>query len=398
MGMSFPWWKPDEELLAATLAEIEEGSGEVRRAMGNVWPTGSETPVDREMEEATARMGDLLEAVGTAVLLGCGDVARDRLGDLVESPVVRTLVAAAVSRLIQECLTRVLSGLMNDMYDLDTAEEWEKPVIEERIVEALTERDRVELALEGSRLVCGREPELGDDALAALASFDEVLKAELWRTIPLGDRRAAQCAWAAPEFRERLWWWYLGCDLPHTALDDMQTAARVIHLFPEAREELERMLQAEKDLDNLLAADMKASRGKAISLREYLLERFRMKTPSVVETPQPPSAVGAPLTLHYRLAASHYEEKPLYRAEELTISTDGENLIVDIEPPAKSLAERPPVLKAPGYAPLTARKAPEPERFEFSLSSPLFSAPEARLVVRLVTSERSIRLPFDEHD
>jgi len=404
MGMSLPWWKPDEELLAATLAEIDERAAEVRRALAFVsclpdQQPGRESgiPLDHDRAAATDHMGDLLDAVGTAVFLGASDTARDRLGDLLDSRAACDLAAAAVSRLIEESLSPALSGLMNDIYELVAAEDGDRECLEERIVDALAERDRVELAMEGARLLCGCEPELDDDSLAALASFDDLLRAELWRTLPLGDRRAARCAWAAPRYRERLWWWFRGCDLPHTALQDMQTVARVIHLFPEARQELERMLEAEQILDSLCAAGRDRGRGKVISLREYLLRKFRPKTSSSGETRQMFVCVSGPRG-PYDLAASHYEEKPLYQTAELTVSTDGENLIVDIESPEKPLADRPPVLEAPDHAPLAARQAPEPNRFEFPLSNPVFSAPEAWLVVSLTTSERRIRLPFDERE
>lgn len=405
--MSLPWWKPDEDLLAAALAEIDERVAEVRRALslvapldgreglpgGQAGPADSGLHVDHDRAAATDQMRDLLDAIGTAVFLGASDTVREHLGDLVGSPVARGLAAAALSRLIEESLTPALSGLMNDFYELATAEDGAKEVLEERIVDALAERDRVELAMEGARFLCNFEPALDDEVLASLAAFDEVLKAELWRTLPLGDRRAARCAWAAPSYRERLWWWFRGCDLPHTALQDMQTAARVIHLFPEAREELERMLQAEQDLDNLCTAGRDRSRGKVISLRDYLLA----KAFPVADSGRTPASVPE-ACVAYGLAASHHEEKPLYCTAELTVSTDGENLIVDIEHPAKPTADSLPVLEASGYAPLRARKALEPDRFEFALSSSLFSAPEAWLVVSLVTSEQRIRLPFDEHE
>ena len=208
---------------AATLAEIDERAAEVRRALAFVsslpdQQPGRESgiPLDHDRAAATDHMGDLLDAVGTAVFLGASDTARDRLGDLLDSRAACDLAAAAVSRLIEESLSPALSGLMNDIYELVAAEDGDRECLEERIVDALAERDRVELAMEGARLLCGCEPELDDDSLAALASFDDLLRAELWRTLPLGDRRAARCAWAAPRYRERLWWWFRGCDLPHT--------------------------------------------------------------------------------------------------------------------------------------------------------------------------------------
>lgn len=394
--MSLPWWKPDEELLSASLAEIERCASGVRRALSHTPHAFSGPPADQGEESAKTQMGDLLNAVGTVAFLGFGDTARDRLGDLAGSPDACDLATAALQDLIENNLTRVLGGLMDDIYHLASVEDEDKEFLEERIVDALDERDRVELALEGARLLCGREPDLDEEALAALGAFDDVLRADLWRTLPLGDRRAARCAWAAPEYRERLWWWHRGCDLPHTALQDMQTAARVIHLFPEAREELERMLQAEQDFENLCAASEGRGRVKVISLREYLLRKFRPVSAPATDERHVLAAVE--FCAPYGLVAAGYEEKTLYQTAELTVSTDGESLIVDIESPAEPAPDSSPVLEAPGYAPLAATKAPEPARFEFSLSSAPFSAPEAWLLVRLTNVERRIRLPFDEND
>lgn len=394
--MSLPWWKPDEELLAASLAEMEERASDVRRALARTLPSAAELPSEKEEEAVQVQMAGLLEAVGTLVFLGLGDTVRDRLGNMVGSPAATMLAVAAVRRLIEASLTPVLSGLMTDVYHLFQAEDGEKEFLEERIVDAMTERDRVELALEGARLLCGRDLELDEDTLADLGSFDEVLRAELWRTLPLGDRRAARCAWVAPGYRKRLWWWSRGCDLPHTALQDMQTAARVIHLFPEARAELERMLQAEQDLDSLCGAGEDRGRRKVISLRVYVLRKFRLETPTDVAGRQSSTLVAGPC-LPYSLAASTYEEKPLFQTKELTVSTDGERLIVDIESPAEPAPDSPPVLETEGLAPLEATRAQEPARFVFSLSCPHFSSPEAWLVVKLATAERRIRLPFEEN-
>ncbi len=393
--MSLPWWKPDEELLETSLVALASCASRLRQTLSGGLPLDSEIPPEEVEEAARIWMTDLLEAAGTVAFLGRGDTARSRLGDLVGSAPAYALAAAAVSRLIEESLTPALSGLMNDIYWLASAEDPDREVLEERIVEALAERDRVELALEGWRLLCGGEPQLDEEALAALGSFDEALKADLWRTLPLGDRRAARCAWAAPEYRCRLWWWDRGCDLPHTALQDMQTAARVIHLFPEAREELERMLQAEQDLERLCKAGEDRRRGTVVSLREYLLRRMQRKSRAVSDSPEIPAMVVGPCRV-YGLAAAGYEEKVLYRTGELTVSTDGENLIVDIEPPAESISDTPPVLEARGHTSLAATPAQEPARFEFPLSSPIFSAPEAWLLVSLAKGERRIRLPFDE--
>lgn len=395
--MSLPWWKPDEELLSASLAAIERCASGVRRALSHTSDAFSGPPAGQSEESAETQMGALLDAVGTVAFLGLGDAACDRLGDLAGSPEACALATGVLRHLIEDNLTRALGGLMNDIYHLFSAENGDKEFLEERIVDALAERDRVELALEGARLLCGCAPELDEEVLAALGSFDEVLRADLWRTLPLGDRRAARCAWAAPEYRRRLWWWSRGCDLPHTALEDMQTAARVIHLFPEARKELERMLQAEQDLEHICAAGEDRSRGKVISLREYLLRKLRPVSPPATDGRPVPEAAEGPCP-PYGLAAATYEETPLYQTEGLTVSTDGESLIVDIDSPAEPAPDSPPVLEAKGYAPLAATTAPEPARYEFSLSSPPFSAPEAWLLVRLTTMERRIRLPFDEND
>jgi hypothetical protein len=417
--MSLPWWKPDAQLLQTSLGELDEAASEIRRILTRslapeTQGPPAQLPPEKEatlkgalsssegaesQEPEISRMADLLEAAGTLVFLDCEVEARKRLGDLVHSPAAHDLGCAAVSALIEEGLLGRLSGLLDDIYDLSTTEDEERASVEESIVDALAERDRVELALEGLRLLCSREPELADEVLADLAAYDESVRAHLWRTLPLGDRRAAGYAWAAPRYRKRLWWWFLGSDLPHTALEDMHTAARVIHLFPEAREELERMLKAERDLEHLCAmGPSQQDRGKVMSLREYLLRRLRRDIRSDLEErgKVAPAAAFELARITHRLAASGYEEKPLYRGEEVTVSTDGVSLIVDFEAPAEPAPGTPPVLEVPGLLPLYATAALEPARYEFPLSSPHFSASEGWLVVRTRALERRIRLPFEE--
>jgi hypothetical protein len=391
--MSLPWWKPDEELLAESLGQVQDLACEVRRAISGSPRRGSRDSGDEGEEGALSRMADLLQAAGAAAFMG-EDAAVRRLGDLAETQGAEDLAARTLGVLIEQGLAPRLSGLLRDICDYGCVAEEDRPCLEERIVEALAERDRVELAIEGARCLCAREPRLDDETLAALLSFDEVLRAELWRTLPLGTRRAARCAWAAPGHRGRLWWWNRGCDLPHTALEDMQTAARVIHLFPEAREELERLLQAERDLDEMCAAGASPEPRKVIPLRDYLLNKLRPEVPDEDRKREPFLCI-AEMDARY-LAASPYGEKPLLRTAEFTLSTDGESLILDIESPAESAPGRLPQLEAAGHPPLAASRAAEPARYEFSLSAPHFSVLEAWLVVSLKDGERRLRLPFDE--
>ena len=398
--MTLPWWHPDEELLAEALKHLRDFARDLRQTLRpQPLPLRPEGAVEPETSQV-ATVTDLLEAAGTVVFLGEKLSARSLLSGLSKEPGLASLVSQAVRLLIEDSLEPRLGEMLRDVYDLRLTEEESRASMEETIVDALAERDRVELVLEGARCLLGLEPELDDETRAALLSFDETLSPELWRFLPLGTRRAARCAWAAPLFRERLWWWHRGCELPHKALEDVETAARVIHLFPKAREELDRLIQAERDIEKAAASlpvrgtqTGEPGRGKLISLREHILARLRAVT-------QPGAPRESDLLLvaerqRLYLAAAGDEEKPLYSTPEIVISSDGGTLFLDIQSPAEQAPGRLPLLEAADHPPVEGSPT-EIGRFEFSLSIAHFSSEEAWITVFLEAGERRIRLPFDD--
>jgi hypothetical protein len=229
-------WQPDETLRVETSTMLDDMLATLSAA-------------DPSDPRARAVARGALEAAGTLVFLGLAEDARralDRAGAALAHAaheLVRSLEA--------EPLERALVEVLELAPELQLSPDDELPQIEERIVDALSVRDGVELLLAGAHLVLGDGVELDADLESSIMTFDELLGRELWRLVPLGSRRAARAAWAAPALRPRLWWWHRGADLPHSALSDLGTAARLIQIFPEAKEELERMLQAERDLDAL---------------------------------------------------------------------------------------------------------------------------------------------------
>lgn len=237
-------WKPDEGVLEEARAVLLDWIASV-----------GEDPVapDRRVGEALSA----LEAAGTLSLMGlAGEVdayaepRRERLA---------TEVATALEELDPASLDEAASTLLTRAPDLELDEDEDALAeLEEELVEALSARDRAELVLEGARRVLAREPELSVELEASILGFDEALRPELYRLLPLGSRRAAMAAWAEPSQRSRLWWWHRGAGLPHTALRDLGTAAWVIRVFPEARAELERLVEADGLIESM-AEDLRAA-------------------------------------------------------------------------------------------------------------------------------------------
>jgi hypothetical protein len=118
-----------------------------------------------------------------------------------------------------------------------------------RIIETLRVRDSIEVLLEGARSVLGDDLGLEDEAMASLMSFEQLVRPEIWRLVPLNEVRAASLEWLKPERRRDFWWWADGVDVPPDALDGLSAAAHVLERFPGAGAELERLRAAQKVLD-----------------------------------------------------------------------------------------------------------------------------------------------------
>jgi len=219
-------WHPDEELLTQTCALVRTSD-----------PANSEVALD------------VLQAVGTLAFLEEDAAAHCAITNVGIDP--KAIVTVALEALDHSELDRAAIEIPLLADDLRVAEDNERPAVEEQLLDAISVRDRFALILEGARCLLGHVPELSVELESSIASFDEVVGAELWRVLPLGERRAARCAWASPAKRRALWWWHKGSHLPWTALDDMSTVAELLYLFPQARAELEALITATKQLEEL---------------------------------------------------------------------------------------------------------------------------------------------------
>jgi hypothetical protein len=357
-------WKPDEILL-----------NETKRVL--------ESLLEAAAKGRTDVITGALEAFGTLVFLGRKEDAGQAV--MKAGHEFKNSVLHALSDFQVEDLDRAAAEIALLAPDLAAIEqEDERTDIEERIVEALAIRDRHELTVEGARAVLGKEPELSDDIQAAALSFDETIEENLWRILPLGSRRAARSVWAAPEYRSRLWWWFRGSDLSETALDDLATAARVIHLFPEARKELERLVQVEGNIERIVRTDKLEA--EVVSIFSHLKERYK-------------SAFPYTYSEQLRIAASDQEdERLLLELEQVSFSMNRVNLIVDYENidalPGKKV-KHPVILIAPNHPDLPA-KPTEKGRYELSLDAEQFGAEKAKLKVKLKKGAITVDLPFRE--
>ena len=66
-------------------------------------------------------------------------------------------------------------------------------------------------------------------------------------------RTSEALRWVAPRERDRLWWYSRGVELGADALDALSTAAELVCRFPEARVELDRLVEVELGLAATLA-------------------------------------------------------------------------------------------------------------------------------------------------
>ncbi len=220
-------FEPDERLIADAKSVIADCVAE----------SESKTVSVHELAE------EVLEALGTLVFLGREQDALDRKSQADLSWIFAEIgpsLAEALSEQLDDALAEI-SMLASELRELKEESRLETETL---LVDALAARDRVELVLEGARVALGREPGLTLDLQVSLESFEQIVSPILWQTLPLGPRRAAKAYWCTPEMRPRLWWWHRGADLPYNALEQLETAALVIQAFPEAREELEQMIQS----------------------------------------------------------------------------------------------------------------------------------------------------------
>jgi hypothetical protein len=329
---------------------------------------------DADMEDAQ----DALVSLGTLVLMGKKEEAarlvRDpRLswleqwsGELLGDELAKELDEAAVF------LLQVLPALREE-------DGVPSRGLTDQVAVAISARDRVESLREGAKLFLEGDPPESLDLQVAVEAFDQTLAPMLWRTLPLGKLREAQNELFAPELRHRLWWWNRGADLPHDALLHLETAARVIHAFPEARAELERLIAAEEGIEGIATGESQT--GRVVSLAEHFARQ----------------ALARHESRHERLqlaASDECMEQVILEREDLVLSVRGTTLIVDLEQPPADEPDPVATIQVPEHSVLPGKPA-EIDSFTFDLGDDRFAAGEGTLTVRLKDGAVTIPLPLN---
>jgi hypothetical protein len=210
-------WSPDEELLVAVFETLDIGVAAL---------SASETtaPVDAV---------SVLEALGTAVALTCGDDARQRVPETLYARLRDALANLSLSDLDEA--TDVLVSLAPRCLTLDTSEFAEQLL---PLLQALRTRDRTELLWIGAELL-GLGGAISTDARRVKRVFDETAESELWQLVPIGALRTTEMYWMKPAMRKRFWWRSRGAAIDANALYDVRRFAEVEDVFPEARPHLD---------------------------------------------------------------------------------------------------------------------------------------------------------------
>lgn len=153
---------------------------------------------------------------------------------------------------------------------LDDAPDFGDPRNE--ICRALAARSVVERRIVGCEALCGRGPRLSVALTAVLGSFDEIVRADLWRLTALNDVRAEALREVAPPHRARFWWWHEAGDVPPEAAGALAAVATLCARFPEARERFDVLVDAQHAWDSARPVSVApvGATGRVVSLGAWL--------------------------------------------------------------------------------------------------------------------------------
>lgn len=282
-------------------------------------------------------------------------------------------IRETVGSLGAEPLDQATAVLVQAGPELQDADESERQAIADELIQALELRDRLESIRIAAELLLQEKPAIDQELDASLIAFDELMGEELWRLLPLGELRAARTAAIAPSYRRRFWWWHRGHDLPASALDSLGVAARILHLFPAAREELERLIQAERDLDQLTHPRQP---GRVLSIADHLSKRARAT--------QPEGRIA--------VAAAETERRLELPGTRAILVLTGDELILDYPANTEPVKGRPPQIEVPGLTPLVGIPTGDPGSFSFSLGAEQMGALRGKLRVPFAGGDEVVEL------
>lgn len=344
-------WKADAELRDTVLKSLSEYN-------------------NSQKDESDATTADILELLGTLVFAGCEEDARQWLEESAPDD---------FSQMTEPCLEEIEGGgvdnaaivLSSLIPTLRESSLEDRSDIEEQVVDALRARDQIELVLAGAELVLGDKVNVNDELGSSIDAFDDLITSMLWMTVALGQRRAARCAWASPEYRHKLWWWHRGCDFPHNAIESLETTAQLIHVFPQAQEELDLLLKTEQTIQSLSSPDDEKT--NVFSISDWIH--------SVGESKELAVAAG-----------DRGGHRTLLKNDKISFSTNAGKLVIDCEVKWDDSAKNVATIKVSGLEDLPGTETLR-GRYEFDLDSGHMKAASATLVVRLRDEVLQIPLP-----
>lgn len=248
------------------------------------------------------------------------------------------------------------------------------PAIESAALGALRARHAAEALLEGASVLVGHSVEPHLDLEASLDAFDEVVRENLWALVPLNTTRRAQAMELAPHVADRCWWWTLGVDVPDDALLALTKAAQLLAVFPQARQELDRLIREARDRgasppSKEVPPD--AVGGGRGALPRGVVEFLRGLQARNTDADEEPGA------LPIFGAGDEFVVRDL---DGVTLSVDDESLLVDYEESCEPDPLRPPTVEQPG-AP-TIEGIPKFEA-RFALPFATFRAEADRALLRV---------------
>jgi hypothetical protein len=185
-------------------------------------------------EPTAAEAAAVLDAVGTTVALGCGDVGRRHVPDEMVETLRSAVGALRLDALDDAAVTVLALGPLCLTLDPECYDELQP------LLDALRARDRGELLRLGAECL---GIALSDDAVASRMAFDQNVGPMLWQLLPLGQLRTAEMQWMTPAARERFPWRSRGAELSHHALHERGHFAAVARRFPEAAGHLDAVLR-----------------------------------------------------------------------------------------------------------------------------------------------------------
>ncbi len=206
-------------------------------------------PASREaalatLERPDAALNEALRALG-ALQLGC------------EEELARPYLASLRSRSEQLELGAEVEALALHVDELVSLLEIDPP--EDGYAEAswkalgervLDERHALSLMLHGWEAL-GRERDASDPVFEKLERIDGDIQHELWRLTAINEHRTRQLEDVAPEYRKETWWYSRGAHLLGSAVTHLGVVAALVACFPEARDELEALGEAESVLSSV---------------------------------------------------------------------------------------------------------------------------------------------------